>query len=139
MQKRPQDWIRRRQAQADPADRPPGPLSPGRFCAMLRAAVADRDTPKRAAYSRSSAISYDERVNSPVRLSDTSPKDAKKRLQVPLAPPSRAPRKVLTWPVTPTSRCHVRRADITGQSHFQLVPRLALDTRRRNRHASHQA
>src|SRR3984885_11461723 len=43
--------------------------------------------------------------------------------QVPLAPAPRAPRTVLTWPVIPASRCHVRMPDITGQSHLRPVVR----------------
>jgi hypothetical protein len=35
--------------------------------------------------------------------------------------------------------CHVRRADITTESHLRPVPGLALDTRGRNGHASDQA
>ena len=49
------------------------------------------------------------------------------------------PRMALTWPLIALTGCHVRRSDITTKSHLRLVPRLALDTRRRNRHASDQA
>ena len=74
-----------------------------------------------------------------VRLADTRPKVSNKRLAVPLALAPCALRRVLTWPVITASRCCVRIPDITGESHFQAVPRLALDTRRRNGHASDQA
>jgi hypothetical protein len=73
-----------------------------------------------------------------VRLADGCPKASIQPLQVPLARAPLDPRVVLTWPVMPTSRCHVRIPDITGQSHLRPVPRLALDTRRRNGHASDQ-
>ena len=74
-----------------------------------------------------------------VRLADTRPKALVRWSKVPLARAPRAPCSVLTWPVTPASRCHVRMPDITGQSHLRPVPRLALDTCRRNGHASDQA
>ena len=74
-----------------------------------------------------------------VRLADTRPKALVRWSKVPLARAPRAPCSVLTWPVTPASRCHVRMPDITGQSHLRPVPRLALDTCRRNGHASEQA
>jgi hypothetical protein len=51
----------------------------------------------------------------------------------------RAALMVLTWPATPVPSGHVRMADITGKSHLPVVPRLALDTCRRNGHASDQA
>ena len=74
-----------------------------------------------------------------VRLPDISPKLAESRLEVPFAPTPCAPRTVLTWPVITASRCLVRMPDITGQSHLRPAPRLALDTCRRNGHASDQA
>jgi hypothetical protein len=74
-----------------------------------------------------------------VRLADKRPKVSIQPFQVLPAHAPRDPRMVLTWPVIPASRCHVRMPDITGQSHLRLVPRLALDTCRRNGHASDQA
>jgi hypothetical protein len=74
-----------------------------------------------------------------VRLADKCPKASIRPLQVPPARAPRGPRMVLTWRVIPASRCHVRMPDITGQSHLRPVPRLALDTCRRNGHASDQA
>jgi hypothetical protein len=74
-----------------------------------------------------------------VRLADKRPNHARSGLQVPLAPAPRAGLAVLTWPVISASQCHVRMPDITGQSHLRPAPRLALDTCRRNGHASDQA
>jgi hypothetical protein len=49
------------------------------------------------------------------------------------------PHRALTWLVIALAGCDVGRPDITTKSHLRLVPWFALDTRRRNGHASDQA
>jgi hypothetical protein len=68
-------------------------------CAPAVAAPSARpgDTPEWVTYSRSSTISPRQARNILVRLADTSPKGVKNGPRVPLAPPSRASRRVLTW------------------------------------------
>ena len=63
--------------------------------------------------------------------------DQKRENALPVCPV--APHMTLTWPCIALTGCYVRRPDITTKSHLRLGPRLALDTRRRNRHASDQA
>ena len=74
-----------------------------------------------------------------VRSSDMCPKSGHEGVPAPSPSPARQPCMVVTWPLIVPPGSHVRRADITTKSHLPVGRVLALDTCRRNRHASDQA